>query len=163
MGRLLLGRIDGARRKNLRSGQEAPGERTGGRRDGTADDDPGNRTDHRAGHPGLRATDGELPAGARLLGLARPRGRGNIRPGASRGLGRISKMGQRDLRRLLITGAIAVVRHAVRRRETSDPWLAGMIARKPMMLVSVALANRTARIVWAVTTKKESYRAPTAT
>ena len=78
-------------------------------------------------------------------------------------LGRISKMGQRDLRRLLITGAIAVVRHAVRRRETSDPWLAGMIARKPMMLVSVALANRTARIVWAVTTKKESYRAPTAT
>ena len=78
-------------------------------------------------------------------------------------LGGISKMGQRDLRRLLITGAIAVVRHAIRRGETSDPWLAGMIARKPMMLVSVALANRTARIVWAVTTKKESYRAHAAT
>ena len=78
-------------------------------------------------------------------------------------LGRISKMGQRDLRRLLITGAMAVVRHAIRRGETSDPWLAGMIARKPMMLVSVALANRTARIVWAVTTKKESYRTHAAT
>ena len=78
-------------------------------------------------------------------------------------LGGISKMGQRDLRRLLITGAIAVVRHAIRRGETSDPWLAGVIARKPMMLVSVALANRTARIVWAVTTKKESYRAHAAT
>ena len=48
---------------------------------------------------------------------------------------------------------------AIRRGETSDPWLAGMLARKPRMLVSVALANRTARIVWALTTKKESYRA----
>jgi len=74
-------------------------------------------------------------------------------------LGRISKMGQRDLRRLLIIGAMAVVQQAIRRGETSDPWLAGMLARKPRMLVSVALANRTARIVWALTTKKESYRA----
>ena len=75
-------------------------------------------------------------------------------------LGKISKMGQRDLRRLLITGAMAVVRWAVRRGRTNDPWLARMLARKPRMLVAVALANRMARIVWALMTKKESYRAP---
>ncbi len=62
-------------------------------------------------------------------------------------LGRISKMGQRDLRRLLIIGAMAVVSSAVRRGETNDPWLARMLARKPRMLVAVALANKMARIV----------------
>ena len=71
-------------------------------------------------------------------------------------LGRVSKMGQRDLRRLLITGAMAVIQHASRRSETPDPWLARMLARKPKMLVAVA--NRTARIVWALTTKREIYR-----
>ena len=64
-------------------------------------------------------------------------------------LGRISKMDQRDLRRLLITGAMTVVRWAVRRGETTDPGLVGMLVRKPSMLVAVALANRMARIVWA--------------
>ena len=73
-------------------------------------------------------------------------------------LGGISKRGQRDLRRLLITGAMSVIRHANRGGETIDPWLAGMLARKPRMLVAVALANRMARIAWAVTTHKESYR-----
>ena len=77
-------------------------------------------------------------------------------------LGRILKMGQRDLRRLLITGAMAVVRWAVRRGRTNDPWLARMLMRKPRMLVAVALANRMARIVWALMTKKDSYRAPAA-
>ena len=77
-------------------------------------------------------------------------------------LGKISKMGQRDLRRLLITGAMAVVRHAARRGVTSDPWLARMLARKPRMLVAVALANRMARIVWVLMTEKERYRAPAA-
>ena len=73
-------------------------------------------------------------------------------------LGRISKMGQRDLRRLLVTGAMAVVRHASRRSEITDPWLAGMLARKPKKVVAVALANRTARRVWALATRKEAYR-----
>ena len=77
-------------------------------------------------------------------------------------LGKISKMGQRDHRRLLITGAMAVVRHAVRRGVTTDPWLAGMLARKPKMLVAVALANRMARIIRALLIRKESYRAPAA-
>ena len=73
-----------------------------------------------------------------------------------------STMGQRDLRRLLITGAMTVVRHAVRRGETADPWLARMLARKPRMLVAVALAKRMARIVWALATRKETYRVPAA-
>ena len=77
-------------------------------------------------------------------------------------LGKISKMGQRDLRRLSITGSMAVVRRAARRGATADPWLANMLVRKPRMLVAVALANRMARIVWALMTKKENYRASVA-
>ena len=67
-------------------------------------------------------------------------------------------MGQRDLRRLLVSGAVSIIRHASRRREIMDPWLGGMLARKPKMLVAVALANRTARMVWALATKEETYR-----
>ena len=77
-------------------------------------------------------------------------------------LGKISKMGQRDLRRLLVVGAMATIGWAVR-RGTKDPWLARMLARKPRMLVAVALANRTARIAWALMTKNEYYRAPAVT
>ena len=74
-------------------------------------------------------------------------------------LGKISKMGQRDLRRLLITGAMAVVRWARRRGAPQGSWLARMLAHKPPKLVAVALANKMARIVWALTVKKEVYRA----
>ena len=77
-------------------------------------------------------------------------------------LGKISKMGQRDLRRLLVVGAMAMVGWAAR-RGTKDPWLARMLARKPRMLVAVALANRMARIAWALMTKNEQYRAPAVT
>jgi len=59
-------------------------------------------------------------------------------------------MGQKDLRRLLFTGAMAVVWHASRQDAITDPWLAGMLARKPKKVVAVALANRTAQRVWAV-------------
>ncbi len=76
-------------------------------------------------------------------------------------LGRISKMGQRDLRRLLVCGAMSAIQNAVRRGgKATDPWLADMLARKPRKLVAVALANRMARIAWAVTARQESYRAP---
>jgi len=77
-------------------------------------------------------------------------------------LGKISKMGQRDLRRLLIVGAMAEVSWAVRRGKTKDPWLASMLERKPRKVVAVALANRMARTMWALTTKQEDYRAPAA-
>lgn len=75
-------------------------------------------------------------------------------------LGRTSKMGQRDIRRLLITGAMAVIRWAMRKGPPPGSWLAKMLARKPRMLVATALANKLARTVWALTTKKEIYRIP---
>ena len=73
-------------------------------------------------------------------------------------LGRIPKMGQRDLGRLLITGAMTVVRHAARGGEKTDPWLDGMLERKSKKVVAVALANRMARRVWVLATRKETYR-----
>ena len=75
-------------------------------------------------------------------------------------LGRTSKMGQRDIRRLLIIGAVAVVRWAARKGATEGSWLGRMMARKPKMLVAVALANRMARTVWALLRKGEDYRDP---
>ena len=69
-------------------------------------------------------------------------------------------MEQRDLRQLLVLGATAVIRHARRRKEITDPWLRRMLAEKPAKLVAVALANKMARIIWALMVTGESYRAP---
>lgn len=77
-------------------------------------------------------------------------------------LGKTSKMGQRDIRRLLIIGAMAVVRSAVRNGTPEGSWLARMLARKPRMLVAIALANKMARAVWAMLVKQEDYRDPMA-
>lgn len=73
-------------------------------------------------------------------------------------LGRTSKMGQRDIRRLLIIGAIAVVGWAARKGVPNGSWLERMLARKPRMLVAIALANKMARGLWAMLTKNEGYR-----
>ena len=75
-------------------------------------------------------------------------------------LGKTSKMGQRDIRRLLIIGAMAVVGGAVRRGAPKGSWLEKMLARKPRMLVAIALANKMARGLWAMLTKNEEYRGP---
>ncbi|HEY2533264.1 MAG TPA: IS110 family transposase [Xanthobacteraceae bacterium] len=80
--------------------------------------------------------------------------------GGKQRLGATSKMGERTLRRLLIVGSSAVVRQACKRGAPAGSWLARMLARKPRMLVTVALANKTARIVWALLSKGEVYRAP---
>ena len=80
--------------------------------------------------------------------------------GGKRKLGATSKMGERTLRRLLIIGSSAVVLQASKRGAPKGSWLEQMLARKPRMLVTVALANKTARIIWALLVKKESYRAP---
>lgn len=71
-------------------------------------------------------------------------------------------MGQRDLRRLLIIGAAAVVQWAARKGAPAGSWLARMLARKPRMLVAVALANRMARVAWALMTRGGVYRVPVA-
>jgi transposase len=82
--------------------------------------------------------------------------------GGKERLGKTSKMGQRDLRRLLIIGAVAVVRWAARKVPPRDSWLGRMMAKKPRMLVAVALANRMARIAWALMAKGGIYRDPVA-
>lgn len=82
--------------------------------------------------------------------------------GGKQRLGAISKMGERTIRRLLIIGASAVVSQACRRSAAEGSWLAGMLARKPRMLVTVALANKTARIVWALLARGGTFRPPMA-
>jgi len=82
--------------------------------------------------------------------------------GGKQKLGATSKMGERTLRRLLIIGSSAVVQQASKRGAAKGSWLEQMLARKPRMLVAVALANKMARIVWALLVKREVYRAPVA-
>ena len=82
--------------------------------------------------------------------------------GGKQVLGKTSKMGQRDIRRLLIVGAMAVVRWAVRHGAPKGSWLERMLAKKPRMLVAIALANKMARAAWAMLTKGEDYRDPLA-
>ena len=124
-------------------------QRPPGRRGGAPHDDTGGRANHsmalhQPSHRRWRAFGAGATA-PQWLGLVP----WQLTTGGKPKLGKISKMGQRDLRRLLITGAMSVVRNAARRCETTDPWLASMLARKPRMLVAVALANRMARITWA--------------
>ena len=78
--------------------------------------------------------------------------------GGKQRLGRMSKMGQRDIRRLLIIGAMSIVNWASRGHGRQNEWLTKMLARKPRMVVAIALANKMARAVWAMQTKKENYR-----
>jgi len=80
--------------------------------------------------------------------------------GGKERLRRTSKRGERSLRRLLILGASAAAKVAARDRSRATPWLAGLLARKPRMLVTVALANKMARIVWALMAHGGTYRAP---
>ena len=82
--------------------------------------------------------------------------------GGKQTLGKTSKMGQRDIRRLLIIGAMSRVRWAVRKGAPEGSWLARMLARKPRMVVAIALANKMARSVWAMLTKQQGYRDPMA-
>lgn len=76
--------------------------------------------------------------------------------GGKQVLGRTSKMGQRDIRRLLIIVAMTRIRWAVRNGAPRGSWLEQMLARKPRMLVTIALANKTARAIWAMMTKQEA-------
>lgn len=74
-------------------------------------------------------------------------------------LGRISKMGDRYLRKLLVVGATSVVRRARTADSAASNWVRGLLERKPTRLVTVAMANKTARIVWAVLARGEVYQA----
>lgn len=71
-------------------------------------------------------------------------------------------MGERSLRRLLIIGANSVVLWCSKKGVAPGTWLEGMLARKPATLVRVALANKMARIVWAIMPGNQTYQAPVA-
>ncbi len=73
-------------------------------------------------------------------------------------LGGMSRMGQDDIRKLLIVGAMSRIRWIGRRGATADSWLGRLLLRKPRMVVAVALANKMARIIWAMVTKQQDYR-----
>ena len=75
-------------------------------------------------------------------------------------LGRISKAGQADIRRLLIIGAMSRIVGRAGQQVPAESWLGRMLMRKPKMLAGIALANKMARQIWAMLTKGEDYRAP---
>jgi transposase len=81
--------------------------------------------------------------------------------GGKQKLGETSKLGHRDIRRLLITGAMAVIRWALRHGGPSNPRLARLLQRKPPMVAASALANKMARGILAMLTRSEDYRGPT--
>lgn len=79
--------------------------------------------------------------------------------GGKERLGGISRAGNRYLRQMLVVGAMAVIRHA-ERHGTKRAWLLQLLARRATKVAAVALANKTARIIWALMTSGERYREP---
>src|SRR6056297_2237424 len=91
---------------------------------------------------------------AAWLGLV-PRQRST---GGKTTLGAVSKMGQTDIRRLLLVGAMSAIRWAVRKGGSPNRWRAALLAGKPKTVAAVALANKMARMIRAVSTKQEDCR-----
>jgi transposase len=79
--------------------------------------------------------------------------------GGKQKLGPISKQGDQYLRRILVVGAHAVLKRA-RHQPEKYPWVTRLLARKPFRVVAVALANKMARVAWALLAKGGTYRAP---
>ncbi len=82
--------------------------------------------------------------------------------GGKERLGRISKMGNGYLRKLLVVGATSVIRRARNSTAPSASWIRGLLQRRPARVVTVAMANKNARIAWAVLARGEIYRVPAA-
>jgi transposase len=82
--------------------------------------------------------------------------------GGKEKLGSISKQGDRYLRSLFTAGALAVIRYAKIHGTTHRPWLTALLARRPIKVAAIALANKIARMVWAMMTRGERYKEPVA-
>ena len=82
--------------------------------------------------------------------------------GGKERLGNISKRGDRYLRSLFTTGALAVIRYAKIHGTQHRPWLTALLARRPTKVAAIALANKLARMAWAMMAKGERYKEPAA-
>ena len=82
--------------------------------------------------------------------------------GGKNKLGGISKRGDRYLRSLFVAGALAVIRYAKKRGSKHRPWLAALLARKSTKVAAIALANKLAKMAWAMMAKGERYKQPVA-
>ena len=82
--------------------------------------------------------------------------------GGKERLGGISKQGDRYLRGLFVVGALAVIRYAKIHGTKHRPWLTALLARRPTKVAAIALANKIARMVWAMMAKGERYKEPVA-
>jgi transposase len=77
-------------------------------------------------------------------------------------LGSISKQGDRYLRSLFTAGALTVIRYAKIHGTKHRPWLIALLARRPTKVAAIALANKIARMAWAMMAKGERYKEPAA-
>ncbi len=80
--------------------------------------------------------------------------------GGKTSLGRTTKMGQKDIRQALITGAMSCIASVSQHGKRCHPWLQDKLDRKPKMIAAIALANKMARSIWAMLIRNETYKAP---
>ena len=123
-------------------------------------DDSRYRADRRDGTCGIGYRSASVPLGAAVRCLVGTLGLTPLQKssGGKERLGRITKMGDKYLRKLLIVGMTSLV-HRARQNPEGDPRLADLLARKPTRVATVAMANKTARIIWTIKARGETYHA----